>query len=708
MDARIKNLPRFLVVLMIVLISQSCLQEKFEAIEAESETGIESNADDEQSIYAGFDFKTVDEYDIEISVLNNLNLPLDGVYMELYTENPLDEAGLLKSEAVSSKVFKGITNSDGILQCKINPPTSVDSLHVLTYYIGLNPLYSLALINEQVSIQIGGKTSTKSATTNNLKSVSVPVPSQVNGYYTLGTWNGNGVPDYMESTDDVISAGFLDDVNASLPERFRLPDTHPEYLSNSDDSNLKLIENCEVWVTFVHEGAGWHNSLGYYTYPTNNPPSSVNDINDLTIIFPDLSIFSGGLSPGNKVQLYYLNPETNEYSATFPSGISVGWFLIAQGWSSGNQSVGNGVYKHYSNVNLNVESNPDLQKHNVLLYDDLRQLLLLGFEDIRRDNSGCDQDFNDAVFYTTVSPFSAIEKSTYQEIDTPTDSDGDGVNNTLDDFPFDATNSFNNYYPSENGFGTLVYEDMWPSKGDYDFNDLVVDYNYNQVTNAQNKVVAIRAKIKVKAIGASYHNAFGIALNTTPGNIDYVAGQLNTKGFLSLASNGTENGQSKAVIIFFDDAFNVLPYPGTGVCVNTFPQYPYVTPTVQEVDIVFITPIDFNTLGTPPYNPFIIVNRIRGKEVHLPNLPPTDLVNQALFGTGDDDSNINTGDYYVSDTYLPWAINLPSSFSYPSEKKGIVNSHLKFDSWANSRGYNYMDWYEDKTGYRDDNKIYSR
>jgi len=359
-------------------------------------------------------------------------------------------------------------------------------------------------------------------------------------------------------------------------------------------------------------------------------------------------------------------------------------------------------------VNLNVESNPELQKHNVLLYDGLRQLLLLGFEDIRRDAAGCDQDFNDAIFYTTVSPFSAIDKSNYQVVDTPTDSDGDGVNNSIDDFPYDAANSFNNYYPSENGFGTLVYEDMWPSKGDYDFNDMVVDYNFNQVTNAENKIVALRAKISVKAIGASYHNAFGIALNTSPDNVDYIAGQINTKGFLSLASNGTENGQSKAVVMFFDDAYNVLPYPGTGLFVNTFPEYPYVTPTVQEVDIVFKNPIDISTLGTPPYNPFIVVNRIRGREVHLPNLPPTDLANTSLFGTADDDSNVNAGEYYVSDEYLPWAINIPTSFNYPLEKKGIVNAHLMFNNWAKSLGYNYMDWYEDKTGYRDDNKIYSR
>ncbi len=35
--------------------------------------------------------------------------------------------------------------------------------------------------------------------------------------------------------------------------------------------------------------------------------------------------------------------------------------------------------------------------------------------------------------------------------------------------------------PSEQFTGTLAYEDLWPGKGDYDFNDLVVDYDFDIV-----------------------------------------------------------------------------------------------------------------------------------------------------------------------------------------------------------------------------------
>ncbi len=58
----------------------------------------------------------------------------------------------------------------------------------------------------------------------------------------------------------------------------------------------------------------------------------------------------------------------------------------------------------------------------------------------------------------------------------PVDTDGDGIANTLDMYPNDATRAFDNYYPSKTVFGTLAFEDLWPGKGDYDMNDLVVDY----------------------------------------------------------------------------------------------------------------------------------------------------------------------------------------------------------------------------------------
>ena len=318
-------------------------------------------------------------------------------------------------------------------------------------------------------------------TTKGLKGASGGIPVKVNGYNVLGGWSSVGVPDYLLPSNDVISNDFLADVNATLPEYIHLPVSHPQYFQNNN-ANHVLREPCEVWVTFVHEGAGWTNALGYYTYKSGTTPASAAALTDLTLIFPNASYSGsgGGLTSGNKVQLLYLDPETKLYTNVFPAGVTVGWFLVAQGWNSSNKTVGNGTYKHYSDDSFNIETNADLKKHAVLLFDANLKLFLLGFEDTKRD-AGSDDDFNDAVFYTTVNPITAVDLSEYKPTDKPGDTDGDGVSNVFDEYPDDELKAFNNYYPLKDATGTLVFEDLWPYKGDYDFNDLVIDYNFNQI-----------------------------------------------------------------------------------------------------------------------------------------------------------------------------------------------------------------------------------
>jgi len=66
------------------------------------------------------------------------------------------------------------------------------------------------------------------------------------------------------------------------------------------------------------------------------------------------------------------------------------------------------------------------------------------------------------------------------------------------------------------------------------------------------------------------------------------------------------------------------------------------------------------------------------------------------------------GWYYISKNDLPWAINLPVSFTYPIEKKSILNGHIQFNNWASSNGENYKDWYQNKAGYRNNDKLYTK
>ena len=293
---------------------------------------------------------------------------------------------------------------------------------------------------------------------------------------------------------------------------------------------------------------------------------------------------------------------------------------------------------------------------------------------------------------------------------TVVDTDNDGIPDDEDDYPNDQTRAFDNNYPAEET-GTLAYEDLWPSKADYDFNDLVVDYQFLTVTNASNKIVETIGTFVIRAIGASTENGFGFQLansNIASSDIIAVSGYNLQEGYINIAANGIEEGQTIPTIIVFDNAFNITPHPGSGIGVNTSIGSPYVEPNTVTIHITY-TPDTYTLedLDMPNFNPFLIKSMERGIEVHLPNYEPTDLVDESNFGTFDDDSNLATGKYYKTENNLPWAINIPQSLDYPIEKASIDSAFLHFIDWSENNGIDFQDWYMDKSGYRNNAVIYT-
>ena len=287
-----------------------------------------------------------------------------------------------------------------------------------------------------------------------------------------------------------------------------------------------------------------------------------------------------------------------------------------------------------------------------------------------------------------------------------TDTDGDGVADNLDDYPNDATRAYDSYYPSNNTFATLGYEDLWPSQGDYDFNDLVINYRIKKVLNASNNVVEMYTTYMVRAIGATFDNGFGFQYDgLAPSDIASVTGQSLSKSIVSLNSNNTEAGQNKAVVIFHDSP-EPLIHRGAGSMFNTIKSNAAGTYDTAVVYMSFTTPLAGSKLTQAQMNPFIFVDGARGKEVHLPDMVPTDKADTQLFGTGQDNSNPGQSRYYKTANNLPWAIEVPASFAYPAEKESISDAYNYFISWASSGGANYTNWYENLSGYRNSNKIY--
>jgi LruC domain-containing protein/uncharacterized repeat protein (TIGR01451 family) len=266
-----------------------------------------------------------------------------------------------------------------------------------------------------------------------------------------------------------------------------------------------------------------------------------------------------------------------------------------------------------------------------------------------------------------------------------------------------------NLYPAT-GPGTLAFEDLWPGKGDYDFNDLVLDYQFEIQGDLTNHVVSAAGTFTIKAFGASLENGFGFQL---PATVDQtkltVSGSRLTEGFIQLNSRGLEAGQDKATIIVFDNASTQMPHPGIGIGVNTDPDAPYVEPVTIVINMNFEPgSTTLNDLNIGNFNPFLIVNKVRGHEIHLPNYLPTIKADPSLFGKWEDASRPQQGKFYVTANNLPWGINLYQSFDYPKEKRDITQAYHKFVPWAVSGGAQFPDWYRNLPGHRNEHLIYQK
>lgn len=274
------------------------------------------------------------------------------------------------------------------------------------------------------------------------------------------------------------------------------------------------------------------------------------------------------------------------------------------------------------------------------------------------------------------------------------DQDGDGIPNGNDDYPGDPGVAFATYTPDQISYGTYAFEDFWPKKGDYDFNDFVIGYNYEVARDTNNEAVWLNMNFRLKALGASFKSGFGISFDgLDPALIDSVIGTSTST--ISLDANGCESGQTDAVIIIFDNAHQTFGV-SNGTLVNTGQSGAVEKDPVDiSVRVVFKNPV--NDIGS--FNPFIFTRGERGREIHLMDYEPTDLVDNSLFGTEDDASAGSS--YYIDSRGFPWAMDFPTEFRFPKEKINIRSSYGTFDTWVLSSGSSETDWYSESNAVLD-------
>ena len=300
-----------------------------------------------------------------------------------------------------------------------------------------------------------------------------------------------------------------------------------------------------------------------------------------------------------------------------------------------------------------------------------------GWEYIYGPNSTSGIDFGRTINDLTTLTF------TDEEMEDP-DTDGDGISDSNDEYPEDAEKAFEQFTPSKYGWGTVAFEDLWPFMGDYDFNDAAINYRFVAVMNSLNEVVELEINFEVTSDGAGLTNAFGIEFESiAPNQVESVTGTVLTEGYINVAPNGVEQDQNRAVVILYDNNETMLNIP-------------------TQVVVRFTTPLSIAQLGIAPFNSFLIVDRDRGREIHLPNRLRTSLGVNTVDTEGvnqDPDGN------YQTDSRLPWAINIVHEFRVPKEKIPVNQAYNFFNQWATSGGAVFTDWYKDNAGYRNEGNI---
>jgi LruC domain-containing protein len=256
------------------------------------------------------------------------------------------------------------------------------------------------------------------------------------------------------------------------------------------------------------------------------------------------------------------------------------------------------------------------------------------------------------------------------------DADGDGVADGDDDFPNDPSRAYVSYWPIS-GRQTIAFEDLWPSKGDYDFNDLIVNVKVTLSRDASLQWVSADYEVALDAVGAGLGS--GLAMRLVDLNK-----QAKTNMLASVTGDASLDPDVTNGIIVFDNPDELRSEFYT----NTDPNQ---TPTVP--DTAKFT-LNFSANDAVYFYPDFYIYRTsnRGREVHLPGFTGTSEADPSLYNI-DDDVN---GTYKTANG-LPWAMELildGSNFKHPSETIDMIEAYPNFGNWASSGGSSFGDWYQ--------------
>lgn len=242
------------------------------------------------------------------------------------------------------------------------------------------------------------------------------------------------------------------------------------------------------------------------------------------------------------------------------------------------------------------------------------------------------------------------------------------------------------YMPAKGQFGTLLFEDMYPAKGDYDMNDFVAGYYiapFYSVGIKKTYYEGTDLQLQIRAIGGSHPYRLCVELSSllTSDIVDatgtyYTTSTTNPDITLELLSSGNQP------VVF---AINGTEKLKEGNFFNTeeptSKQLPTVTLSILRNlynHLEFV--MRYNGLSKSENYNFFLQNKHSKQEIHLKGYSTTSLAsnNDQLFATPDN---------------FVWGIKVPTLIAHPLERTDISKAYPRFTQWVTSGGTAETDWY---------------
>lgn len=630
-----------------------------------------SHPDDTPKEYNEFDFgtKTPTALRVDYGVMGGISA---NVYFEVYDTCPVavtEDGSGYKKITDAAPLFAGYTDDQGCFSGNVDLPSYLDKAYVYTPSFHAQTLLETTRVNGVLTAAVEDIPVVAAPATRAGGYVSRAV--QFEGWKTwLGTYDDTyGKINYTYEGDLSVknfkalykAYASVFDTSKSCPE---------EYRSYKD---LYLEKSAEVVVTMLGSNTCWNSSMGYYYYKTDEKPRSIDEAH-IVMIFPNTQDGQWsnnrkeaskyiGVTRGTAVQLIYYphiaDNSTEGATTVFPEGYRIGFVLATNAWT--NRLSGFRTDKYYratTSEGLSINDNGvafNKPRTAVFRYTDKHNdinSVLFSFEDYISD-----ENFSDVVFTLTSNPVDAIDVPSVDVEDTKK------VVRLLR--------------------GVYAFEDLWPSRGDYDMNDVMLRSNYEK-TFDEKGIYEESFLLTTFANYAGNDNGIAVTLGGAAASAELSCGVL-AKGESEYQKvDFTRDGD---VILLSDNVKNQL---GATYRITA----KYASP-VEEKDAGTIKPFIYRTDRSG-------VSEGKRWEVHLPYEAPTDKVEASFFGQGDDRSIPQKGIYYVRANYYPFAFFLAGAtdadiaplLDVSNEKTPIDRLYPGYIDWATSGGKQNNDWYK--------------